>query len=547
MKRDKITRRKFVAGTTGAAFGAMIVPRHALGGPGYVAPSDKLNVAVVGCGGQGASDASELVVGGDNIVALADVDFGYVDKAVAERTKDRDGKPNEQMIKLQEAYGKAKRYDDFRQMLDQQKDIDAVLVATPDHIHAVAAKAALDAGKHVYCEKPLTWSVQEARTLRETARKNPKLVTQMGNQGHSSHEARLINEWIQAGVIGPVREVYVWTNRPIWPQGVPRPGKPAPESAPVQSSETRQGEAGQGLSQSPPQAQAPRPPAGQRMARGGYGSAGSFGNEWTQVRLNKDTAWTLLNDFSKPSTLNWDLYLGPAPEVPFHSIYHPFNWRGWVDYGTGALGDMGAHLIDHPFWALDLGLPTQVEATSTPWGYDSKNNPVSHPLATQAVYHFAARGNQPPVKMIWLDGGLMAPRPEVLPEKVTLERGGGVIIIGEKGILMHETYGKNPRLFPESLMEAAAKVPQKYERIEIDNNKNPLHRQNWAKACKGQAKSTSPFEYASKLTETMLLGIVALKTGQGAQIRYDGEKGEVTNLKEANQYLHREYRKGWIL
>jgi predicted dehydrogenase len=464
---------------------------------------------------------------------------------MAERVRDRDGKPNERMVKLQEAYGKAKRYDDFRKMLDQQKDIEAVLVATPDHIHAIAAKSALDAGKHVYCEKPLTWSVHEARTLRETAKKNPKLVTQMGNQGHSSHEARLINEWIQAGVIGPVREVYVWTNRPIWPQGVPRPGKPASESAPVQSSGAGQGETGQGLSQS--QAQAPRPPAGQRMARGGYGSAGSFGNEWTQVRLNRDTAWTVLNDFSKPSTLNWDLYLGPAPEVPFHSIYHPFNWRGWVDYGTGALGDMGAHLIDHPFWALDLGLPTQVEATSSPFGYDHKNNPVSHPLASQAVYHFAARGNQPPVRMIWLDGGLMAPRHDLLPENVQLERGGGVIIIGEKGILMHETYGKNPRLFPESLMEAAKKVPQKYERLATDDNKNPLHRQHWAKACKGQAKASSPFEYASKLTETMLLGIVALKTGQGTQIRYDGEKGEVTNLKEANQYLHREYRKGWSL
>ncbi|MBO0860106.1 MAG: Gfo/Idh/MocA family oxidoreductase [Chloracidobacterium sp.] len=538
MKRDKITRRKFVAGTTGATVGAMIIPRHALGGPGYIAPSDKLNVAVIGCGGQGAGDASELVAGGENIVALADVDFGYVDRAMSERVRDRDGKPKQNMVELQEAYGKAKRYDDFRKMLEQQKDIEAVLVATPDHIHAIAAKTALEAGKHVYCEKPLTWSVHEARTLRETARKNPKLVTQMGNQGHSSHEARLINEWIQAGVIGPVKEVYVWTNRPIWPQGVPRPGKPEPEHAPSQPSES-----GQGLSNSP----APRPPAGQRMAKGGYGSAASFGNDWTQVRLNRETAWTVLNEFSKPSTLNWDLYLGPAPEVQFHPIYHPFNWRGWVDYGTGALGDMGAHLIDHPFWALDLGLPTHVETTSSPWGYDHMNNPVSHPLAAQVVYHFAARGDQPPVRMIWHDGGLMAPRHELLPANVPLERDGGVIIIGQKGILTHETYGKNPRLFPESLMEAAAKVPQKYERIATDGEKNALHRQNWAKACKGQAKASSPFEYASKLTETMLLGIVALKTGQGAQIQYDGEKGEVTNLKEANQYLHRQYRKGWAL
>ncbi len=546
MKRDKITRRKFVAGTTGAAVGAMIVPRHVLGGPGYQPPSDKLNVAVVGCGGQGASDATELVVGGDNIVALADVDFGYVDKAVAERTKNRDGSPNANAIKLQEAYGKAKRHADFRKMLDEQKDIDAVLVATPDHLHAIVAKAAIDAGKHVYCEKPLTWSVQEARVLRETAKKNPKLVTQMGNQGHSNTEARLINEWIQAGVIGPAHEVYVWTNRPIWPQGVPRPGKPAPEPTPAPEV-GQSAPAGQSSGQPAGQPQQPRPPAGQRMARGGYGFAGSFGNEWTQVRLNKDTAWTVLNDFSKPSTLNWDLYLGPAPDVEFHPIYHPFNWRGWVDWGTGALGDMGAHLIDHPYWALDLDLPTHIEATSSPWGYDHKNNPVSHPLVTQAVYHFAARGAQPPVKMIWADGGLMAPRPAALPENVPLERGGGVIIIGSKGILMHETYGKNPRLFPESLMEDAKKVPEKYDRIETDERKNALHRQQWSKSCKGQAKASCPFEYASKLTETMLLGIVALKTGQGVQIRYDGEKGEVTNVKEANQYLRREYRKGWSL
>jgi predicted dehydrogenase len=513
MQQDKITRRKFVAGTAGVTLGAMIVPRQVLGGTGYVAPSDKLNVAVIGCGGQGASDASELVVGEQNIVALADVDFGYVDREVARRTKNRDGQPNQSFIKLQEAYGKAKRYADFRKMLEQQKDIDAVLVATPDHLHAVIAKTVMEMGKHVYVEKPLTWSVHEARVLRETA-KRTKVVTQMGNQGHSSEEARLINEWIQAGIIGPVSEVYIWTNRPVgyWPQGVPRPTKPEPAAT-----------------------------------EGAMPGQAAIDGDWTPRRVNRETAAAMARDYPVPEKLNWDLFLGPAPEVPYHPIYHPFNWRGWVDWGTGALGDMGAHLLDHPYWALGLTWPTTIEATSTPWGTDSKNNPVSHPLATQVVYHFPARGDQPPVRMIWGDGGLMAPRPDVLPENVPLQRGGGVIIIGQKGILMHETYGKNPKLYPESLMEEAKKVPQKYERIETNERKDALHRMNWAKACKGQGKTTSPIEYASTLTETMLLGIVALKTGQGKQIRYDGETGKVTNIADANQHLQREYRKGWTL
>ena len=226
MRQDEVTRRSFVAGTAGAAFGAMVVPRHVLGGAGYLPPSETVNVAIVGCGGQGASDATEIMAGGQNIVALADVDFGYVDSAMAGRTRDRNGRPNPSAIKLQEAYGKAKRYADYRKMLEEQKDIDGVVVATPDHTHAVVAKAAMELGKHVYVEKPLTWSVHEARVLRETAQRT-KVVTQMGNQGHSSEGAALINEWIRAGVIGPVREVHVWTNRPIWPQGIPRPGKPA--------------------------------------------------------------------------------------------------------------------------------------------------------------------------------------------------------------------------------------------------------------------------------------------------------------------------------
>ena len=386
MQQDKLSRRKFVQGTAGAAASAMILPRHVLGGPGYLAPSDKLNVAVAGCGGQGASDATELVLGGMNIVALCDADFGYVDKAVAGRTKNRDGKPNEEAIKLQEAYNKAKRHADFRKMLEEQKDIDAVLVATPDHLHAIIAKAALEAGKHVYCEKPLTYTVHESRVLRETAAKYPKLATQMGNQGHSGEGGRFVNEWVQAGVIGPVKEVFVWTNRPIWPQGVPRPA---------------------------------------RVPTNVDGSGGGFGNDWTSRQLNKVIAAATVGEYATPSTLNWDLYLGPGPEVAYHPIYHPFNWRGWSDWGTGAIGDMAAHLIDHPYWALGLTYPTSVEATFTPFGVDIKNKPVSYPMGSHVVYHFPQRGGQPPVKLSWFDGGLMPARPDNLPDDVQLDGGGG--------------------------------------------------------------------------------------------------------------------------
>src|ERR1700674_1729472 len=347
MTGKNVTRREFVADAGKIGFGVMIVPRHVLGGVGYQAPSDTINFAVIGFGGMGSENALELAKT-ENLVAFADVDFGYSESKVAEKLKDDQKKDRPAGITLKQKFDKATRYSDFREMLDKQKDIDGVVIATPDHLHAVIAKAAMQNGKHVYVQKPLTYSVHEARVLRELALANPKIVTQMGNQGHSSDGARLINEWIQAGVIGPVREVHVWTNRPIWPQGIPRPGKPSTD------------------------------PAGTRRRGGGSG------NEWTSRRLNTTIASAIDGGETPPPSLNWDLFLGPAPEVPFHPIYHPFNWRGWLDWGTGALGDMGAHLIDHPVWGLALGWPTSIETISTPF------NKATYPNATTTHYEFAA-------------------------------------------------------------------------------------------------------------------------------------------------------------
>ena len=248
----------------------------------------------------------------------------------------------------------------------------------------------------------------------------------------------------------------------------------------------------------------------------------------------------------------------PALTGTFFSVPHP-KWRsirsiipltgaaGWT--GAPGLGDMGAHLIDHPYWALGLQYPTSIEATSTPWGTDSKNHPASYPLAMQAVYHFPARASEPPVKMTWCDGGLMPGRPDALPDSVKIDRGGGVILIGEKGILLHGTYGENPRLFPTSLMDDARRVPKTHPPIQTADGpkRSAPHRMNWIDAIRERSKTTCPFEYAGPLTETMLLGVAALRAGQGVRINYDGENGKITNISDANQYLHREPRKGWVI
>jgi predicted dehydrogenase len=494
MTPKSVSRRDFIRTAGLSASAAAIVPRRVLGGPGYQAPSDTLNIAVVGAGGMGSGNAARMI--SENIVAVCDVDFDYVYRGFMS-----DGELREDRAELKAKYDGAERFSDFRRMLDVHRDIDAVLVATPDHCHATVAATAMRMGKHVYVQKPLTWSVHEARVLRELAQ-NSGVVTQMGNQGHSTDDARRVNEWIQSGAIGIVREVHVWTNRPVWPQGVPRP------------------------------------------AKHDLNDNTGWGIDSIITRLS--TAMT--GRFRTPKSLDWDAFLGPAPEVDYHPAYQPFNWRGWADYGVGAIGDMGAHLIDHPYWALNLGYPESIEATSTPWGADNaspwggpQRNIVSYPLAMKVHYRFPSRGILPPVSLHWYDGGLMPERPDVLPAEVPLNRDGGVIYVGERGVLMHETYGGKPALYPMHLMEEHADTPQTYPRI------TTTHEGNWLDACKGIGEAVSPFSYAGPLTETMLLGIVALRAGQGVRIEWDGESGAVTNNPEAAQYLHRPYREGYTL
>lgn len=518
MSPPHVSRREFVADTGKLALGAMIVPRHVLGGPGFRAPSDTLNVACVGIGGMGMNNASELVNAGENLVAVCDVDFGYVERQLAGRLRpNREGIVSPQAIKFQEAYIKARKYADFREMLEKQRDIDAVIVATPDHLHAAIALAAMRAGKHVYVQKPLTYSVSEARALARVAAETG-VATQMGNQGHSREGTRRIKELVGSGIFGPIREVHVWTDRPqrYWAQGIPGPAQipsltpPAPTMAPASSA--------------PPAvlpALSPAPP--------------SWNIRTVERAILKEMA---SNPQAPPDGLRWDLFLGPAPDLAYHPAYHPFSWRGWVPFGVSAIGDMGAHLLDQPYWALGLTLPESIIATSTPWGGPAAN-PVSYPLAMTAQYDFPARGDQPPVRLHWYDGGFVP----LLPGDVSLPRGdgGGGVILGERGYLTYETYGDNPKVYPESLAAEAASIPPSFPRVDTG------HEVNWAKACKGELKASSPFEYAAPLTEVMLLGIVALRAGQGKRILYDAENMAVTNVPEVNAYLTREYRTGWAV
>ncbi len=457
-KRSKLTSRRTFLGAAAAAAAISIVPRSVLGGPGNTPPSEKLNIAGVGVGGMGGSNLDNCAA--ENLVALCDVDFALAGGAFRR-------------------YPRAKQYKDFRVMLDRQKDIDAVIVATPDHSHAVIAMAAIVRGKHVYVQKPLAHSVWEARLLTEAARKH-KVASQMGNQGHSGDSTRLVCEWIGAGAIGAVREVHAWTNRPVWPQGV-EVGRPK-ETPPV------------------------------------------------------------------PATMDWDLWIGPAAMRPYHPTYHPAQWRAWWDFGTGSLGDMGCHILDAPFWALKLKYPVSVEGCiSTYWeGFFKKTEPKNETYPRSAVvrYKFPAREEMPEVKLTWWDGGLTPPRPEELEKGRRMgDDDGGVLFIGNKGVMMCGCYGSGARLIPEAKMREFKQPAKTIRRIPGDSGG---HERDWIRACKGGKPASSNFDYSGPLSETVLMGNLAVRH-PNRQLLWDGEKMEVTNNADANAYVRRHYRQGWSL
>ncbi len=419
----------------GAALaGLAIVPRHVLGGAGHLPPSEKVNLACIGVGNRGWTVIRQMEA--HNIVAICDVDQRFLGKA-------------------SERYPNARKYTDFRKLIDwEDRNIDAVVVCSTDHTHALASMAALRAGKHVYCEKPLTHSVYEARSLAEKAR-DSGLATQMGNEAHSGFNYRRVVECVRAGVIGQVREVHCWCDQ-AW-GNMDRPKE--------------------------------RPPV--------------------------------------PPTLDWNLWLGPAPQRPYHPCYHPVAWRNWWDFGNGRLGDMGCHMLDLPFWALDLKYPLSVEAEGPPV------HPESTPLWRICHWEFPARGDLPSVRLTWYDGGK---RPRLQKEHNMPDYHEGTLLVGSQGMLIAD-YGHH-ELFPKEKFADFRPPPRTIP-------ESPGHANEWLAACKAGTPTGTHFGYSGPLTETVLLGTVAYRTGQ--KLHWDAENLRVTNCPEANQYVQREYRKGWTL
>lgn len=464
-KNSKLSRRRFVASTTALA-AASIVPRHVLGGPGHTPPSDQVNVAVIGTGGRGIQNIWNLLKLRDvQVTAICDVAEFWDNSQIYYRHNGGRGPAMEAIENHHRKAGSVARhhcavYADFRVMLEKAgKDIDAVLVATPNHVHAVASMAAIHAGKGVYCEKPLTHSVYEARMVAQAARE-AKVATQLGNQGHSSDDVRRAVEWIRDGAIGKVREVHAWGGRPSRMKLTERPT----ETPPV------------------------------------------------------------------PDGLNWDLWLGPAKERPYHPAYSPLLFHYWWDFGSGTLGNYGCHTLDTAVWALELEHPTIVEASST-----VLNNETT-PAAAMYHYKFPARGERPPVDLFWYDGGLMPPRPDCLELDRDLPRRGGSLIVGDQGAILSGVWGASPRIIPEQKMQQYEQPPQTIPRSQG-------HYRDWINACKGGPPASSNFEYGAPLTEIALLGVVALRTG--ATLHWDGPNMKAINAPQAEPFIHGHFRKEW--
>ena len=452
-----IPRRDMLKSAAGVA-AVSVLPRNFFIGAAGNSPNSKLNIAGVGIGGMGKNNLKRCA--DENIVALCDVDHAYA-------------------AKVFEQYPKAKKYVDYRDMFDKQKHIDAVIIATPDHKHAVIAMAAIKAGKHVYVQKPMAHYVNEARALTEAAREH-KVMTQMGNQGRSGDGTRIICEWLWSGVIGNVKEVHAWTNRPVWPQGV-------------------------------------------------------------EVERPKDTP-------PVPDTLNWDLWIGPAPMRPYNPVYLPESWRAWWDFGTGSLGDLGCHLLDSVFWGLKLKYPTAVEGCiSTYWeGFWKKTTPKNetYPRSSIVRYTFPAREDMPELKLSWYDGGLTPARPDELEEGRRMgDEDGGVLFIGDKGKLMCGCYGKDPQLIPASVMKDFKQPDPTIPRIPGGENG---HEKDWIRACKDKKPASSNFDYSGPLSEMVLMGNLAVRF-PNQHLLWDGEKMQVTNNKDADGYVRSAYREGWKL
>jgi len=467
MKKNTISRRRFLTSTAGAVAGLTIVPRFVLGGPKFVAPSEKIYMAIVGCGGQGRTNARGLFGHDDvQIVAIADP----MDRADYSRFYYK-GEAGRLPVKaeVEKHYGRQKSgfqcndYLDFRELLDKEKNVDAVLCATPDHCHAYVTMAAIRRGKHVYCEKPLTHNIYEARMVAKAAQK-AGVATQMGNQGRSGEGHRLACEMIWDGAIGQVREVHAWSGAYDPASGRGRPND--------------------------------RPPV--------------------------------------PKGLDWDLWLGPKTPRPYHPAYAPYIWRGWWEFGTGAVGDMSVHNLEPAFAALKLGHPTSVEAVQTDFVDAEVIGSNNH-----VVWEFGARGDMDPVTVHWYDGSLQPPRPKELePGRRVGGGGNGILMTGDKGTIMAGGWSGSPRLIPETKMRAYGKPPRVMPR-------SKGHHRDWLDACKGGPAASSNFEYGARLTEFVLLGDVAIRAQK--KILWDGPNMKVTNAPEAQKYVQEQYRPGFDL